>query len=372
MFTKGGLRQRRRRRGGRSAVALLLAVSLLIGLRAVSTAAAQAAEAPGKASFRFPAGAREVRVPLRVSGNLAAVSARIGGKQADCLLDTGSGAISVPQELRSAVALDGRNYQVRDAGGTSSIHASGALRLLEIGGYERSDAHAVVLGDKNARADQQSETDAIPLLGNSAFTPVVVTIDYRLRELCIRPPSNSFSYERMKEGSHVLDFQLDRGTEGVPIIPVLLNGRAAKVILDTGWGGSTIGISRALREAAGLSPGEIVVHSFLFSSARVEKAHGALLSWDASSEFQFKTDALVLPSQFPLGEHGADGIIGMNILKHYRLTIDYPRRKILLEPHGGETTITISGGGRATRTIRVTATGTIDIEPGGSVTVKPD
>ncbi len=71
----------------------------------------------------------------------------------------------------------------------------------------------------------------------------------------------------------------------------------------------------------------------MHSSAQVERLHDLNVtipcSWPPhTAPISLKMDGLVTPTLY-----GGEGVIGLALMKRYRITIDYQRRRVLLEPY---------------------------------------
>lgn len=125
-------------------------------------------------------------------------------------------------------------------------------------------------------------------------------------------------------------------------VEVDLDGRKALFVIDTGAERSAI--SDRLAQALGLPPGPpVLVHGI----TTAQMTPTVRLPHLAFSERRFAD--LVLPV-FPYGLLGADGLLGLDVLSRFRLTLDLRRRRVMIAASGADVVRRgLSFGGRASR-----------------------
>ena len=270
------------------------------------------------------------QVPFRQVGGeqwLIVVEARIQGSEPmDCAVDTGASHCVLLPEV--AARLGVRADEKRQAAG-----AGGALEV-RIG-----SADTVQLGDLVARDVPLIVTDelrrigaaiGIPLggnLGHSFFGRYRMTVDYAAGTLELASEDEP---EDARPSRAELEFQLAHPSKPLIMIPVRLGERPARFALDTGASITVIapevaarcgiettpssnltgGGGVAVKAAAGVIP-ELSIGDVKLSKVRV-----------AAAEFLgMLSRAIGTP---------IDGILGSNVLRRFRLTIDYPKRRVRL------------------------------------------
>lgn len=125
-------------------------------------------------------------------------------------------------------------------------------------------------------------------------------------------------------------------------VEVDLDGRKALFVIDTGAERSAI--SDRLAQALALLPGPpVLVHGI----TTAQMTPTVRLPHLAFSERRFA--GLVLPV-FPYGLLGADGLLGLDVLSRFRLTLDLRRRRVMMAASGPDVVRRgLSFGGRASR-----------------------
>nr|WP_312054662.1 pepsin/retropepsin-like aspartic protease family protein [Brevundimonas diminuta] len=125
-------------------------------------------------------------------------------------------------------------------------------------------------------------------------------------------------------------------------VEVDLDGRKALFVIDTGAERSAV--SDRLAQALSLPPGPpVLVHGI----TTAQMTPTVRLPHLAFSERRFA--GLVLPV-FPYGLLGADGLLGLEVLSRFRLTLDLRRRRVMMAASGPDVVRRgLSFGGRASR-----------------------
>jgi Aspartyl protease len=131
----------------------------------------------------------------------------------------------------------------------------------------------------------------------------------------------------------ILDYQDRLAAYG---LSVKINNRAARIVIDTSYnarlgidGGSGLLISKAVAQRAGL---KAVIHNDVAGTGPQKARDGYIAFADsiAIGGVEFHDCAVqVMEVNFP---NSADGIISMDILSSYLVTIDFPGKKLVLDP----------------------------------------
>lgn len=125
-------------------------------------------------------------------------------------------------------------------------------------------------------------------------------------------------------------------------VEVDLDGYKALFVIDTGAERSAV--SDRLAQTLGLLPGPpVLVHGI----TTAQMTPTVRLPHLAFSERRFAD--LVLPA-FPYGLLGADGLLGLDVLSRFRLTLDLRRRRVMIAASGADVVVRgLSFGNRASR-----------------------
>jgi hypothetical protein len=167
------------------------------------------------------------------------------------------------------------------------------------------------------------------LIGYDLFKEMEVYLDYDQERLLLLP-SGANELHRNQEPRYVLPFEL---ADHLPVIAVVIGDQEYRLALDTGAGASLLRRElvdklqpaelnwREDRELQGLDRN--VQHVRTFSIDRLAWHHGPAVE-----------DLLFLESDLSVFDRldfpRIDGILGYNFFRQFRLSIDYPARKIYI------------------------------------------
>ena len=290
----------------------------------------------------------EVVVPFRLLRNQISVQAVIDGHTTWCSMDTGTASILIPQPLHIAKpvtdAFFSSSSSATDAGGNSTEVKRALLNNFRIGGYELRRVPALVASFTNSRRSQSIPSYGC-LLGNSIFSSVVVTLDYHLHQIIFRSPEYNPATQRHSPQSYSFPFHWASSIKsaksfGIIAVSGTISGHPVTFAIDTGWSSDMMGVSkstyqrlfpsstftrhdRSLLTAFGQAKG-VYIPDLVCSLKSVDPHH---------PDLKFRQPALVTAD----ADDGVDAIWGYAVLKDYRVTIDYPRRRIFLEPYAAAT-----------------------------------
>lgn len=289
----------------------------------------------------------EVVVPFRLLRNQISVQAVIDGHTTWCSMDTGTASILIPQSLHIAKpvtdAFFSSSSSATDAGGNSVEVEQAVLDDFQVAGYELRRVPALVASSTSSTHSQSIPSYGCPL-GNSIFSSVVVTVDYRLHQVIFRSPEYNPATQQHLPYSLSFPFRWASSVTserpfGLIAVSGTISGHPATFAVDTGWSSNTMGIRReAYRRSFPSSPFENRnVISTAFGQAKGVYIPDLVCSLKTDDphhpDLKFHQPALVIPDQ----DDGVDAIWGYAVLKDYRVTIDYPRRRIFLEPYAAAT-----------------------------------
>ena len=294
---------------------------------------------------------KEVRVPLIISDSKIYVKVRLGCREELCLLDTGLNTIEWSRGLHIKGRATGQYSQSSDPVGGAVSTQTVVLPHMRIGGYEIAEL-PTEMSDANSGlfagllSPPPTDADQGFVLGNPAFVTTVLTIDYKNAEMIIRPPQYDFTRQHRKIGERVLgmhwtadveDKAWEQNLYGYPAIRVAISGVSFWCVVDTGWAGPEIGLTADLvkhhSSLVGHAKQDTVTFGALHSSAQVERLHDLHVTLPCLfpphlPPVSLRADGLVTPVLY-----GGEGVIGLALMKRYRITIDYGRRRVLLEPY---------------------------------------
>jgi hypothetical protein len=293
---------------------------------------------------------KDAIVPLVKHRNGLYVNAWLNNQEVLCKVDTGSDSVEWSRGLHVEGKMTGSHGESCDLLGGCVAAQTVLLPRLKIGNYEitniptdMSDAGSGPFTPVLEDAGQQ------PLLGNTAFVQTVLTVDYKKAQLIIRPPQYNFLRQPRRPGDRVLEMgwtsrysgsDWRKSFYGTPAVEATLGNAPFWCTLDTGAGGSEICLTQTLvdnnpsvkqrwRDVSSLNATS--------SSAQVERFHNLTVKFPCSvlsrtPPVALNLNGLVTPTLKSDPVEGA-GVIGLPLMQRYRITIDYGRGHILLEPY---------------------------------------
>src|SRR6185369_6474155 len=252
-----------------------------------------------------------------------------GGPPRTFLVDTGAGLTAISRELADTLglALGGAMDVVGLGGGVEARSAS--LSSVDLGGIVRKDVSVLVLDFAEMRRSMGLEVEGI--LGFSALNRYAVTFDFAHGALEIaqngprrapgaggaRVPMEMLGGQALVEGkvdgAAAGSFILDTGS-WITFVPADVGRRIAAVKRVPGI--SFVGADGRVLEAEAVR-----ARSLSFGAARVDQP----VVLYATSGGEADPVGLTLAS-------GERGVLGANVLRRFRVTLDYPRSELVLDP----------------------------------------
>lgn len=295
-----------------------LQFGVVLGMSVGTAVCAENAREPASAATN------SLVLPFKHERGHIMVSARLnGGQQVSLMVDTGYGMIMLHPELAEQLGLRRR----------------GKVTIVGIGGEEDADMYEGVVFDFGGLTYAPRRVAALPserersrrrdgVLGAGFFRRFVVEIDSKAKTVALHEPA-SFEYKGQGE---VLPLTFRRDTPVVEASIVLTNGQAipAKFELDTGCDGGlclasdlvaahklneTDGVRRSRRSGIGGGRG-------IVSGTVPELRLGRLKVAKPSASF-FTEGSPADP--------GMAGHIGWDVLRQFKVVIDYERKRLILE-----------------------------------------
>jgi len=286
----------------------------------------------------------EVTVPFTLASGQICVQAKLDGQKVRCSIDTGAPFVLIPQSLNlvDADAVLYLSVKDADAGGNTIEARRALLKSVQIGDYELRGV-PVLVAPSAPSARSQANPDYYCLLGDSIFSSAVVTIDYHLRSVTFRNASYNPAKQSHLPMTHSFPFhwapdKVKVSVEhfGLIIVSGTISGQPATLALDTGWSSDMMGINHtAYQRLFPASPfTKRKVLNTTFGQAKGVYIPDLVCSLKSDDprhpDLKFHQPALVIADQ----DDGVDAIWGYAVLRDYRVTIDYPRQRIFLEPYG--------------------------------------
>ena len=240
------------------------------------------------------------------------------------LLDTGAGPTLVTPGAAERLRLETRGSEERahGIGGEVGFRAA-TLDSIQVGSIRKPDFPVLVTPSLEAISQALGE----PIdgdLGHSFFGDTILTIDYAAGTVTFTAPDTGSSPD-----TSGLPFTLLHESKPLVEIPVWLNGDGPfEFVLDTG--ASTTAMSPSLAKYAQEVRARVAVTG---AGGQSQATAGKVGRIRVGEHEQPDQDAVFLDALAALNQAlGKDvkGILGYNFLKHYRVILDYPARRLRL------------------------------------------
>ena len=274
-----------------------------------------------------------VHIPFTLRDNIIRVQTIWSGKPVEAILDTGSGFIAWPRSIHLECWRSGIPQKSFMAGNVIKQGEWTMLPSIKAGNCEWQQVPTVADGDMEGDITSQPKAHLLkvrespePLLGAPAFQRVVLTIDYQKKEIIVRRSE----YDITHLPRHPHDILLSPEWEGgyLPLVKGRLGGHPARFALDTGCDTLPVSTQFVKRWPAvsAKCASETTVNGVQVSLTGLRYISGSI----SGIKFQeYRAQVVDVPTS-------ADALFGTAILDQYRVTIDYTRHKVLLEPYSQE------------------------------------
>jgi hypothetical protein len=315
---------------------ILLAAGLALAAGGVPTAGADRSTRGSRGSAPALTPAPVTQIGFRTVFGMVIIPVRINGsRELNMILDTGMSApivLLMHREMREELKLEGgQPVQIAGAGGQSApegqLH-TGATVALE--GIELPEQTIIVMSE--ARDTSSWVQDGV--IGKSIFDRYVVDIDFERSILSLYEPG-SFQARGFESIPTTL-------TSGIPTVEARVeneNGKKVPVRLVVDLGA---GHALSLQpETKGLKLPAKTITSIVGKGVQgeVEGRIGRIRNLrlgpftlpSVVSSFAGKEAGTTCAGQGP----GADGNLGNQVLRRFRVVMDYPHQRILLSPRPG-------------------------------------
>ena len=268
-------------------------------------------------------------IPFELLDNRVVVDVRLDGKGPfHCILDTGASAavsVEVAEELGLAVTPQGESGGVGEA---LVKTASATLHSIELGGAILRDVPVSVLSFEDfPPVFGTRRIDAV--LGDPIGERFVVTTDYVGRTLAFAAPAQ-FAYQGPGKG---VPFERP---DGIPVVRATLDGVDGRFGVDTGARSSLL-LFGPFVEAHGLRARygahlEGVTGWGIGGPVRSLLARASALTMGPVTVKDLVIRLSTQKTGATTGTH-LDGLLGPDVLRQFRVIIDYSRRQLILEPN---------------------------------------
>ena len=265
---------------------------------------------------------QEVVIPFIPTNSLIFVNAIINGKIYPCIVDTGASFTYLPASLNLTSRPCFARNNVFVTYGDNFTRSNGDCRILPAIHLSQYVVHN--LKTLQSAHNQLDIASNVMILGNNAFDRVVLTLDYRNRVILVR--THQYDLTKMKHASSDRIIPIEYTKDSLSFSGQV-NHHPARFILDSG--ATNCAFTKAFCQRYGLKQqqGRDVITTLF-----VRAAHARMIKETNIGISSLYWKATDIDIENDIDAH-IDGTLGMPLFKHYRVTIDYFRHKMLLEPY---------------------------------------
>lgn len=271
-------------------------------------------------------------VPFVLTDNDIRFTARLSGRELECSLSTGIEST----RWASWLVLEGRyatDSQTRSDGNGGTISEAGVvLDSVQIGDFTVRDVPSYRVFADSFPVGVSPTLRSVPVLGTNVFAGHTLVIDYRKKRLEVYDASVPLEKLAVRPRFALLDFAPPATGKslGQPVIPCTIAGQNSPILLDTGWTGSGLGATPTLaRRFPNQEPAPSALSAPTDSpnpknNRIASNVIGAIVG---TPEFTFM-GSVYLVNPLP---NGIEGIMGSDLLQHFRVTLNFKTGKLMLE-----------------------------------------
>lgn len=271
------------------------------------------------AAVAWPIAVRAANVfPLKLTGgDRPMIAVQVNGHQVEALLDSAAEASFVDTEVARRIGLTGsetvtakgsgeKNFQVGLAKGVTLVAAGITLRDKTVAISDLSDVGRRLLGHP---------LDMI--LGRELFDAAALRIDLGRREL-----------EVLDDASPRRGVRYDlRTVNGIEVFPVRLEGEETPAAFDLGNGSNVLISGKYARRRGLLTDGRAVSRT-KGGGLGGETEHQVIALKTLEVAGRTLTD---VPASVDEGDSATDLNVGISVLRHFVMTVDFPARSLWLD-----------------------------------------
>lgn len=310
--------------------------SLGLAMLLAAVATPEQATPTATPGVRFAAGDRAVGIPFEIASNKPFVRVRVAGSQ-DLwfILDTGAYNSALDRAAAAALRLpiEGRD-QVGGAGDASVEETRLGAVSFGLPGVELTAQRLVAL--PLAALDAIEGRAVQGLLGYDFLRQFVVEIDYASRRLSLYDPR---TYRYAGHGE-VISITLEEGWAfaTLALVPPGQPPIHGKFLVDTGVRASLL-VSRPFAEQHRLGQSAAQTLEATIGRGIGGETRGTIARLErlglGGLQLESPIVALSLDQQGFLSSPDHDGILGGEVLRRFRVILDYDHQRMILEPGDG-------------------------------------
>lgn len=268
------------------------------------------------------------------------VTANFDGNPLTCLIDTGVRDVlcqNLPRNGRDG----GKSFGYNNPLGYKSHARYVTLDRVDLGELQLSNPDCVSITANGIGI--ANTVDGIPIntiLGNSVFKDVIVTIDFSQNILIFRSLAYDISKIPLRVGCVLLDVSFLCPNQLGPAAILAqgqIEGQSVPIMLDTGHAGQGIVLSSDFRKKLSRVHDKVSKPNYTIF-ARPINNDTTPLHWKIGDMTGISKGLVMSPKQpgSPASVYDSiQAVVGYDVLRHYRITIDYSRKKVLFEPASG-------------------------------------
>lgn len=281
-----------------------------------------------------PAVRAELVMPFDYEDTRLYVPAGLRGRLWWFILDTGAQPTLLDERVASAANVGGHDTTSTTGVGTGRIRRStGDEVALRVGGTTMSVSNPAI-SPIDSVLSRYTGRHAPGIVGSQFFADRSVTIDFEQRIVYARPSADAY------ELTHAVVLPIDL-EGGIPYLSATLRfagGKSvvAKLLVDLG-AKATLLLTEPFIDRAGLGQFQASgVRSSLGAGIGGETRYAfvRLHSLELANAPALRLDSAVIGLSVAgtLRSRGYDGLLGAEFLRRFRVTFDYPRKRLILRP----------------------------------------
>jgi len=280
------------------------------------------------------------RIPFQLHSNLIIVPVFINNSDTlHFILDTGVSAtiITDPAAVRRMPMRYTRKVKLSGAGEGGQLQASVAIgNTLAMGAMRGAQQNIVVLEEDILKLSEYVGIPVHGIFGYELFNHFVVTIDFQRHELVLKQPG-TYRYRR----SHGIRYpiMIQDTKPYTDVLALVDNGRTMplRVVIDTGAGhallinrhGTTDDIrlpDKVIRAQLGRGLSGVINGNL----GRIQKIRFG--NYELENVVASFPDSVAFGMKIQAGTTGRNGNIGCELLRRFRVTLNYADKYVVLKP----------------------------------------
>lgn len=281
-----------------------------------------------KVMVTFASGNSALRIPIEINNNLILIEASLNGKRPlKLIFDTGASATGFNADLEDELGIKGtEKFSGTATGGPIEVTVARGIRIA-VKGVEVSEQPVGILALPRIPG---FHFDGV--MGFDFISEFVVEIDYLNKVMSLYDPK---SYRYRGKGT-IVPFRIKgRQTPLMDVSFLFRQGRRATATLELDTGADSAFV---------LNNPFVEKHRLLKTSKNIETSAGRGAGGETERILGEATRVSVgpfvfnkVPVFFSLQKEGVDtdfdGVVGGEVLRRFKVIIDYSRSRIILEPN---------------------------------------